>query len=126
MYRKFHTITNDVNIIFLELVLFPNSAQKYKHIINSKTHRKIQTVPKLQKTFTQTLTIILNLKKNNSTAKVTPELLKKIQTDAENSQKSALKLGDILILFSGSALPCLFCCTYTKFISTVFLVTNKL
>ena len=65
-------------------------------------------------------------KKNNSTAKVTPELLKKIQTDAENNDKSALKLGDTLILFSESALPCFFCCTYTKFISTFFLVTNKL
>ena len=83
----------------------PNSAEKYKHIIHSKIHRKIETVPKLQKTFTKTLTITLNPKKNNNTAKVTPELLKKIQTDAENSDKSALKLGDTLILFSGSVLP---------------------
>ena len=50
-------------MFFAKFFLPPNCVEKSKQVIKSKIHKKIQTVPKISKKFTQTLKIMLNVEK---------------------------------------------------------------
>ena len=67
-----------------------NSAEKYKYIINSKIHRKIQTIPKILQTFTQTIKIMLNLGKISKQQKSHQNRSRKFKQNAKIGEKSAL------------------------------------